>query len=68
MTFFSSAAKIWSQGLITVAGEVANAIELILACVACLLPELFICGTLSKGILMAKRLLALRPDSDRLLR
>jgi hypothetical protein len=44
MTFFSSAARIWSQGLITVAGEVANAIELILACVAYLLPEQFIRG------------------------
>jgi hypothetical protein len=67
MTFFSSAAKICSQGLITVAGEVANAIELILACVACLLPELFICGSLSNGTLLAKGLSAFRPDSDRLL-
>jgi hypothetical protein len=31
MTFFSRAARIWSQGLRTVAGETANAIELILA-------------------------------------
>jgi hypothetical protein len=41
MTFFSSAARIWSQGLSTEACEVANAIELILACVACLMPEQF---------------------------
>jgi hypothetical protein len=67
MTFFSSAARIWSQGLSTVAGEVANTIELILACVACLLPEWFICGALNNRDLTAKCLRALRPDSDRLL-
>jgi hypothetical protein len=31
MTFFSRAARIWSQGLRTVAGEVANAIDKFLA-------------------------------------
>jgi hypothetical protein len=34
MTFFSSAARICIQGLSAVAGETANAIELILACAA----------------------------------
>jgi hypothetical protein len=32
-----------------------------------LLPELFICGALSNGNLLAKSLTAFRPDSDRLL-
>jgi hypothetical protein len=33
MTFISNAERIWSQGLCAVAGETANAIVLILACV-----------------------------------
>jgi hypothetical protein len=33
MTFISNAERIWSQGLSAVAGETANAIVLILACV-----------------------------------
>jgi hypothetical protein len=32
MTFFSRAASIWSQGFRAVAGVIANAIELFLAC------------------------------------
>jgi hypothetical protein len=35
MTFISNAERIWSQGLSAVAGETANAIVLILACVVC---------------------------------
>jgi hypothetical protein len=35
MTFISNAERIWSQGLSAVAGEIANAIVLILACVVC---------------------------------
>src|ERR1700739_987527 len=38
MTFFSRAARICSQGLRAEAGEIANAIELILAGVTCVLP------------------------------
>ncbi len=33
-----------------VAGEIANAIELILACVACVLPVGYICGVLEMAI------------------
>jgi hypothetical protein len=42
MTFISNAERIWSQGLIAGAGETANAIVLILACVICELPVWFI--------------------------
>ena len=38
MTFISNAERIWSQGLTAGAGETANAIVLILACVVCKLP------------------------------
>jgi len=42
LTFFSSAESIWSQGLRAVAGEIANAIVLILTCVVYGLPFQFI--------------------------
>jgi hypothetical protein len=47
ITFFSKAARIWSQGLRAELGEVANAIVQILACAACGTPGWSICEILA---------------------
>jgi hypothetical protein len=57
MTFFSRAASICSQGFKTVAGEIANAMEPILACVTCVLPVRFIRGVWATALSRRKILL-----------
>jgi hypothetical protein len=63
ITFFSNAARIWSQGLRTEVGEVANAIVQILARAACVLPSLFT-STARTTILPWRKACALRPTAD----